>query len=109
MMYIPDKWVLLEISNETESIQKIFAGWVGGFGGSDSWKLSSGIVKVVKHDTYYEFHNHSGSIYKCNKNSIGMTGYMTSIYSNLKNNFGENTSLKILDSVDQELKIPYNI
>ena len=38
--YTPDAWVVVEInSEEFGMIKKIFAGWYGGYCGSDSWKL----------------------------------------------------------------------
>lgn len=81
--YTPDRWVLLEITNQEtgDSVQKVFAGWYGGYAGSDTWKLSSGVVATEDRDDYIEFLNSSGSVYKCYKNSLGMSGYMGSVYS----------------------------
>ena len=81
--YMPDRWVLLEMtSTETgDSVTKVFAGWYGGFANGDSWKLSSGVTETEDRDGYYEFLNHSGSVYKCSKSSQGMSGYMASIYA----------------------------
>jgi hypothetical protein len=80
--YTPDRWVLVElIVTETgETHTKVFAGWYGGYGGADSWKLSSGVVNTEDRDDYYEFTNHSGSVYKCYKNAQGMGAYMNSVY-----------------------------
>lgn len=80
MHYVPDRWVLLTIKTEDQTIDKIFAGWFGGFSGRDSWKLSSGVVDVIDHEDYIEYHNLSGSVYLCRKDSYGMGAYMNSVY-----------------------------
>jgi hypothetical protein len=81
--YFPERWVILEVSNPGTStkIRKVFAGWRGGYLGSDQWKLSSGIVKVVEHEHNYEFFNVSGSVYTCPKTGRGMTPYMAQAHS----------------------------
>ena len=61
--YNPDVWVILE----AEDTRKVLGGWYGGFAGSSSWRLSSGITQIIKRDDYYEIHNESGSVYKCHK------------------------------------------
>ena len=81
--YTPDRWVLVEFTvvETGESITKVFAGWYGGYAGSDSWKLSSGVVNTEDRDDYFEFTNHSGSVYKCYKNAQGMGSYMSIVYN----------------------------
>jgi hypothetical protein len=84
-IYNPDKWTVVSLSklNGSGGTEfKILASWYGGFAGSDSWKLSSGITKVVDKDTYYEVHNYSGSIYKCYKEAQGTSMYTQSIFMN---------------------------
>ena len=81
-MYTPDRWVIVEFSYPTETIQKVFAGWYGGFAGSDSWKLNSGITEVRKVGDTFEFDGYSGSTYKCHKDCYGMSFYMSSIFQN---------------------------
>ena len=41
--------------------------------------MSSNIERLVDCGEYYEFHNNSGSIYTCHKNSVGTSGYMESV------------------------------
>lgn len=84
--YIPDKWVVVEITspNDDEKIQRVLAGWSGGYLHGDSWKLSSGIIGIEEFDDRYEFKNHSGSIYICYKSSHGMTGMMAHKFSYFK-------------------------
>lgn len=75
--YCPDRWIILEMDYRDSDgpICKVFGNWYGGYLGSDSWKLSSGITKIEEHDTHYVIHNVSGSIYTCYKNSYGTSGY----------------------------------
>jgi len=76
-LYNPDRWIVIEVrENENESIRKVFAGWIGGYLGSDTWKLSSGVIKVNEDDKAFEFINVSGSVYRCHKHAYGMTGWM---------------------------------
>ncbi len=69
--YTPDRWLVVKITTDKEMLYKVFACWYGGLGGSDSWQFNSGIVKVELADNYYEFHGHSGSVYRCHKNCYG--------------------------------------
>ena len=76
----PNEWVVVKIKEPDtgETIYKVFGGWWGGYGASDSWKMNSGIVKAVKSDYTHEriekhpewvivdFHGYSGSIYRVN-------------------------------------------
>lgn len=82
--YSPDRWIIVEMEQKDGEgpICKVFGNWYGGYLGSDSWKLSSGICKVVEHDEHYEIHNVSGSIYTCYKNSYGTSGYGVSVLNN---------------------------
>lgn len=81
--YTPARWVILRITNtETgETLDKVFAGWYGGYAGSDSWKLNSGNVKAIDDGNYITFTGHSGSKYKCHKGAYGMSGYMSQVYA----------------------------
>lgn len=80
--YEPNKWTILKmIPKEGDVLYKILAGWSGGYLDSDSWKISSGVVKFEETKDYYLFHNYSGSLYKCRKTGEGMTGLSSQIYS----------------------------
>lgn len=80
--YSPDAWVLLRLTDKGSILNRIFAGWYGGYLGGDSWKLSSGVTKIVKVNSIYEVHNESGSIYRCHEHCERMTGYQHSVLSN---------------------------
>lgn len=82
--YTPDVWVVLEFDRPTltKPLRKVFAGWYGGFAGSDSWKLNSGITETRLADGWYEFDGYSGSTYRCHPNSYKMSGLMYNVLGN---------------------------
>jgi hypothetical protein len=74
--YIPDKWVVVKItSSDYAPIYKVFACWYGGWAGSDSWKLNSGITKATLEEHVYSFEGSSGSVYQCHKDVYGTNSY----------------------------------
>ena len=77
--YKPDKWVILKIINKDKVIYKVMGGWYGGYLGSDTWRINSGITKVELEGDVYKFHGSSGSMYLCHKNNYGMTVLMGSV------------------------------
>ena len=78
--YTPDRWIVLEFTYGDKVTRKLFGGWYGGYTGSDSWKLNSGIVGVrINYGTEYEFDGASGSTYYCHLNNYGMAGFQQSI------------------------------
>ena len=83
--YTPDKWLILKINNtlKNESHYRIFASWYGSYLGSDSWKMNSGITKVIEEGVRYFFEGTSGSIYNCRKGCYGASGYGSSVLSGL--------------------------
>ncbi len=82
--YTPDKWVIIEIDHEGVKIQKILSSWYGGWSGSDSWRLSSGITAVEELEDSYIIKNESGSVYTCYKGSYGMSSYTAGILEDFK-------------------------
>ena len=81
MIYTPDAWVILRITNKESgsTYYRCLGGWYGGFAGSDSWRLNSGITKIVDAGDYYEIFGYSGSSYHCNKRCERVTMLMQSI------------------------------
>ena len=76
-IYHPDRWCLVKITTPTTCVYKVFAGWYGGFCGSDSWKLNSGIISLVESNDFLDFIGYTGSIYRCYKQDYGLSGLMT--------------------------------
>jgi hypothetical protein len=95
---VPDRWVVLEINNGKETLNKVFAGWYGGYLDGDSWKLNSGNVKEEEFDDRWEFTGYSGSTYVCYKEKYGLSGYMSSILTGWESAVKEPLSVKILES-----------
>ena len=77
--YHPDRWVVLEFKRGAITTRKLFAGWYGGYTGSDSWKLNSGITNIRIEGDVYEFDGYSGSTYTCHKNTHGMSSYQCQV------------------------------
>ena len=82
--YIPDKWVVIEIAMEGTTVQRILSSWYGGWAGSDSWRLSSGITEVEELEDSYIIKNESGSVYTCFKGRYGMSAYAMGILEDFK-------------------------
>ena len=99
--YVPDVWVVLEFTAPQleKPLQKLFAGWYGGFTGSNSWKLNSGVTAVRRDGDWWEFDGHSGSTYRCHKNNYHMSGLMQGIYSSWIKQADEqgDVTIRILD------------
>ena len=93
--YTPDKWVVIEIATPEHTIQKVLASWYGGYAGSDEWRLSSGITETIENEDHYLFHNESGSIYKCFKESQGMSAYMAGMLEDWTKDLPEGTTINI--------------
>jgi hypothetical protein len=81
--YTPDRWVIVKITTPKEHLYKVFASWYGGYGGSDSWKMNSGIVRATLVDDRWEFDGSSGSVYSCHREAYGTNGYGGSVLSNM--------------------------
>lgn len=77
--YRPDRWVVLEFVTPSETVQKVFGGWYGGYEGSDTWRLNSGIVATRRTSEWFEFDGSSGSTYYCDPINYGMSAYMYSV------------------------------
>lgn len=94
-IYTPDRWVIIECSYDNSITYKILAGWYGGFAGSNSWKLSSGIVEVVTTDYGYDFLNQSGSTYKCVERYSGLSLLTASIHESMIKQASEDANIKV--------------
>ena len=101
-MYTPDAWRIVKITNpEGESHFRVFTGWYGGYLGSDSWQMNSGITKVEKPGEYLLFHGVSGSIYQCHPNIERCTGYMAQVFEGLRIKMVESgANLEYVDYAD---------
>lgn len=81
---LPDKWVIVEVNSSQGKHRKVLGSWYGGYTGSDSYRFSSGITKIIDRGEHYEIENESGSVYLCNKNAEGMSAFTDSVYTHYK-------------------------
>lgn len=107
--YTPDLWVVVKItSKEVKSHHRVFACWYGGYLGSDSWKLNSGITKVTLKDNCYHFDGTSGSVYICHKNGYGASGYGSSVLQGMIDDAAKaGASIEIIKEEVNVLEIDY--
>lgn len=86
-MYQPDVWQLVKIQLNDGSpvMYKVLAGWYGGYGGSDAWKLSSACLRAdLEMETgCIVFHNESGSQYRGTPHGRRFSGLTGNIYQHL--------------------------
>lgn len=73
-MIVPHDWVVIKITFQGSVIHKVFAAWRGGYAGSDSWSLNSGILAVEVIPPMIVFYGNSGSQYFCHKSKYGIRG-----------------------------------
>jgi hypothetical protein len=107
--YTPDRWVVIRITGDDSSpIHKVFACWYGGYAGSDSWKLNSGITSAAFESDVYYFNGSSGSVYECHKDTYGTNMYGMSVLSNMIDKAAKNgVSIEILPENTNWLEINY--
>lgn len=88
MDYYPDKWKMVKMTNRENGRvhYRIFGVWYGGYAGSDSWKMNSGVTRIEQDEHGYHFHGSSGSVYYCNKNTYGTSMYGHGILSHIIKN-----------------------
>jgi hypothetical protein len=96
--YTPDRWTVLRIHVPDQIIYKVFASWSGGYTGSDSWKLNSGITRATLVKDRWEFDGSSGSVYSCHQDAYGTNGYGQAVLNNLLNQAKEqDIQIDVLD------------
>lgn len=107
--YRPDKWVVVKISSDKHPpVHKVFACWYGGYAGSDSWKLNSGITKTTLEGYVYSFEGSSGSVYECHEDCYGTNAYGGSVLGNMISNAANNgITIEVLPEETNWLEIDY--
>ncbi len=96
---IPDNWVVIRIKDKsiaTGYIDRVLAGWHGGYLYGDSWKINSGIKKSTEFKHFWKFYGYSGSVYKCYKNNQGFSSITSSIYESIKGRLPPTTTIEVL-------------
>jgi hypothetical protein len=107
--YRPDKWVMVKIDgNDHPTIYKIFACWYGGYAGSDSWKLNSGVTRVSKTGYVYSFDGSSGSVYECHESAYGTNMYGGGVLDGMIKRAADNgIKIEILDETVDFMNLTY--
>ena len=106
--YTPDKWLMVKLTNKKdESHYRIFACWYGGYLGSDSWKLNSGVTKITEDDRMYYFEGSSGSVYICNKLTYGTSGYGHGVLVNMIEKSKDDVLIEILSEETNFMELHY--
>jgi hypothetical protein len=104
MNYYTDKWVIVELSTpKKEIIYKIAGSWFGGYMGSDSWKISSGLEPgvILDKNNFYVSPQTSGSVYHLHPDVYGMSMYTESIIdSYIKQLSDIGASMRVLSKDD---------
>ena len=116
--YTPNEWVVIKVRDFDDNlndkfIYRVFGGWWGGYLGSDTWRLNSGILKAEKVDYYdarhpdaviIDFHGYSGSIYRVNKIAYGLGGFradtLNSFVKKMNEKNGEGTAVIMPEDTD---------
>lgn len=99
-MWNPDRWVVVKITTEKHgTVYKLLAGWYGGFAGSDSWRMNSGIASIKQlNDSQYEVIGYSGSSYVVHVNNNGLSSLMQGVIDSFVRDIKEvNGTIEILD------------
>jgi len=78
--YNPHRWVIVEMSDDTNTYRKVFSGDYGGYTGSDTWKLSSAIESIEGDGEHFVAKCQSGSTYRLRASAYGMSNYMCGMY-----------------------------
>lgn len=108
--YNPDKWLVVKISGYEDSppIHKVFACWYGGYLGSDSWKLNSGITRAYEDGHCFMFDGSSGSTYACHKATYGASSYGYGVLESMVTKSLENgVTIEVLPEETNWLEIHY--
>jgi hypothetical protein len=106
--YFPDKWLVVKINSKSPHY-RVFACWYGGYLGSDSWKLNSGITKVSFEDNMFSFEGSSGSVYHCQKERYGSNSYGASVLNRMieTSKEKENVVIEILPEDTKWMELNY--
>jgi hypothetical protein len=95
--YAPDRWVVVKIVTPKERLYKVFACWSGGYAGSDSWQMNSGITQANLVDNRWEFKGYSGSVYSCHTQAYGTNGYGSNVLQNFIDKMpGQGATMEIM-------------
>lgn len=98
MTYYPDTWIIVELkgTDVPKPYHRILAGWSGSYLYGSSWKMSSGVTKIIEQENHWEIHNHSGSIYQCPKGREQLSLYTQSILESYSQDNSEKIAINLV-------------
>jgi len=91
-MNTPDHWVVLKLMGGEEHY-RVLAGWNGAYLHGSHWRLNSGITHVEEDKNYLMFHGHTGSVYRCHKDTYGLRMSTAGVYKEIKQHHGDNVEV----------------
>jgi hypothetical protein len=101
--YTPDSWVILRIVSIKEDnaiFYRLLSGWYGGYAQSDEWRLNSGIIKMEDIGSHWIVYGQSGSVYRCHKDSYGLSIATESKYAEWQKTLGEENLQMMPEATD---------
>ena len=91
--YNPDNWVVIKIKG-VDPHYRVLGGWDGGYLDGDSWRMNSGITRVVDADDHWlHFRGSSGSVYRCNKGSYTLRMNNAHVWTQLQELHGDKVEM----------------
>lgn len=90
--YAPDNWVIVHMKGD-DPHYRVLAGWSGGYTTGSSWRMNSGIVKVIEEDVHYLFVGSTGSTYACHKDMYGLRMNNAYVWKQLEERYGDKVEL----------------
>lgn len=108
--YTPDRWVVVKITTDKKRLYKVFASWSGGYTGSDSWQMNSGITQATLVEDRWLFLGHSGSVYSCYKDAYGTNGYSSNILQGFINKMpSQGATMEIMPESTDWANLDYDV
>ena len=74
-VYKPDGYAVIKITVNDNTFFKVFSSLSGYYLNGDSWRMNSGIKKLVVDGDMYYFHGFSGSVVEVDKDATRITAY----------------------------------
>jgi hypothetical protein len=95
--YTPHNWVVVNITSNGETFNKVLAGWSGGYLDGDTWRMNSGITAVGKDGSDWLFYGASGSVYRCDRDRYGVRGDAARALNNILSKNSDTVNSVVLD------------
>lgn len=77
------QFILITPKDSDQSIIKLFSVWVGGYSGTDSWRLNSGVKDIEICPNHVRVYGYSGSCYCIHKVQVHMSAYGSNVLSGI--------------------------